>query len=218
VSTSSCGPKPGLKATGTPIKLGTINTKQLGTDLTGGSNMAKPYFDCVNANGRINGHPIQYFIETEQTQPSQIAADAKQLVQTDHVLGMVGNFSVTFTNTPTMNLYKAILKQYGCAVSGGIGSFSQMGFTEAVDRHPCARGGQGCLHGQERQRRVQGREGLQHRAALPALDLWSLCAAHPQQRRLHGYPRQRKDGGCAGLHADLGGRPSDAQYRKVAGG
>jgi hypothetical protein len=35
------------------------------------------------------------------------------------------------TNTPTMNLYKAILKQYGSAVSGGIGSFSQMGFTEA---------------------------------------------------------------------------------------
>ena len=35
------------------------------------------------------------------------------------------------TNTTAMNLYKAILKQYGTAVSGGIGSFSQMGFTEA---------------------------------------------------------------------------------------
>jgi hypothetical protein len=35
------------------------------------------------------------------------------------------------TNTAPMNLYKAILKQYGKAVSGGIGSFSQMGFTEA---------------------------------------------------------------------------------------
>ena len=35
------------------------------------------------------------------------------------------------TNTTSMNLYKAILKQYGSAVSGGIGSFSQMGFTEA---------------------------------------------------------------------------------------
>ena len=35
------------------------------------------------------------------------------------------------TNTPTMNLYKAILKKYGKAVSGGVGSFSQMGFTEA---------------------------------------------------------------------------------------
>jgi branched-chain amino acid transport system substrate-binding protein len=35
------------------------------------------------------------------------------------------------TTTPTMKLYEAILKQYGKAVSGGIGSFSQMGFTEA---------------------------------------------------------------------------------------
>jgi branched-chain amino acid transport system substrate-binding protein len=35
------------------------------------------------------------------------------------------------TNTSTMQLYKAILAQYGAAVSGGIGSFSQMGFTEA---------------------------------------------------------------------------------------
>jgi branched-chain amino acid transport system substrate-binding protein len=35
------------------------------------------------------------------------------------------------TNTPKMALYKAILAQYGHAVSGGIGSFSQMGFAEA---------------------------------------------------------------------------------------
>jgi branched-chain amino acid transport system substrate-binding protein len=33
------------------------------------------------------------------------------------------------TDTPTMNLYKGILKQYGSDVSGGIGSFSEMGFT-----------------------------------------------------------------------------------------
>jgi hypothetical protein len=30
-----------------------------------------------------------------------------------------------------MGLYKAMLKQYGKAVSGGIGSFSQFGFAEA---------------------------------------------------------------------------------------
>ncbi len=34
------------------------------------------------------------------------------------------------THTPTMNLYKAILAKYGKAVSGGIGSFSQMGFVD----------------------------------------------------------------------------------------
>jgi branched-chain amino acid transport system substrate-binding protein len=35
------------------------------------------------------------------------------------------------TDTATMGLYKAILAQYGKSVQGGIGSFSQMGFTEA---------------------------------------------------------------------------------------
>jgi branched-chain amino acid transport system substrate-binding protein len=90
VSTSSCGPKPGVKATGTPINLGTINTKQPGTDFTDIGNMAKAYFDCVNANGGINGHPVDYFEETDQTQPAQVAAEAKQLIQSDHVVGIVG--------------------------------------------------------------------------------------------------------------------------------
>ena len=31
-------------------------------------------------------------------------------------------------NSPSMQLYKAILRQYGSSVSGGIGSFSQMGY------------------------------------------------------------------------------------------
>jgi branched-chain amino acid transport system substrate-binding protein len=93
-STSSCGPQPGVKATGSPINLGTINTKQPGTDFTDQANMANAYFTCVNDNGGINGHPVKYFIETDQTQPAQIAADAKQLIQSDHVLGIVGTSDI----------------------------------------------------------------------------------------------------------------------------
>jgi branched-chain amino acid transport system substrate-binding protein len=94
VSTSSCGTKPGVKATGTPIALGAIATNQPGTSFTDIPNMAKAYFDCVNANGGINGHPIKYYIATEQTNPAQVAADAKQLVQTNKVLGIVGSTSL----------------------------------------------------------------------------------------------------------------------------
>src|SRR5438046_232642 len=94
VDTSSCGSKPGVKATGTPIPLGAIATNQPGTSFTDIPNMAKAYFDCVNANGGINGHPIKYYIETEQTNPAQVAADAKQLVQTDKVVGHVGQPSI----------------------------------------------------------------------------------------------------------------------------
>jgi branched-chain amino acid transport system substrate-binding protein len=83
-----------VAATGTPIPLGVIVTNQPGTSFTDISNMANAYFTCVNANGGINGHPIKYYIETEQTNPAQIAAEAKQLVDTDHVVGIVGNTSI----------------------------------------------------------------------------------------------------------------------------
>jgi branched-chain amino acid transport system substrate-binding protein len=94
VNTSQCGTKPGVAATGTPIPLGAIATNQPGTSFTDIPNMAAAYFACVNANGGINGHPIKLYIETEQTNPAQIAADAKQLVDTDHVVGIVGNTSI----------------------------------------------------------------------------------------------------------------------------
>jgi len=94
VKTSDCGTKPGVKATGTPIALGGIVTDQPGTSFTDIANMADAYFTCVNDNGGINGHPIKYYIETEQSSPTQIAADAKQLVDTDHVVGIVGNTSI----------------------------------------------------------------------------------------------------------------------------
>ena len=94
VSTSQCGTKPGATATGTPITVGGIVTDQPGTSFTDIAFMAKAYFACVNANGGVNGHPINYVIEKEQTNPAQIAAEAKQLVQSDHVVAIVGNTSI----------------------------------------------------------------------------------------------------------------------------
>ena len=92
--TSKCGPKPGVAATGTPINIGTIDTKQPGTDFSDGPNMINAYFACVNANGGVNGHPVKLFVEYDQTQPAQIAAAAKKLIQTDHVVGIVGVFDL----------------------------------------------------------------------------------------------------------------------------
>jgi branched-chain amino acid transport system substrate-binding protein len=69
-------------------------TDQTGTSFADIANMAQAYFNCVNANGGINGHPIKYFIQKEQTQAPQIAAESKQLVQSDHVVGIVGNTSI----------------------------------------------------------------------------------------------------------------------------
>jgi branched-chain amino acid transport system substrate-binding protein len=89
-----CGMGTGKTATGTPIVLGAIVTNQPGTSFSDVSNMANAYFMCVNANGGINGHPIQYDVLQEQTVASQVAADANQLINTDHVVGIVGNTSI----------------------------------------------------------------------------------------------------------------------------
>ncbi len=93
-STSACGKKPGVKATGTPIPIGTIDTKQPGTDFSDGPNMITAYYNCVNANGGVNGHPVKLYVIYDQTQPAQVAAAAKQLIQQDHVVGIVGVFDL----------------------------------------------------------------------------------------------------------------------------
>jgi branched-chain amino acid transport system substrate-binding protein len=91
---AKCGLGNGKKASGEPIKLGGIAVKQPGTDFTDIPNTAKAYFDCVNDNGGINGRPIQYTFETEQTDPGQAAAAAKKLVETVKVVGIVGSSSI----------------------------------------------------------------------------------------------------------------------------
>lgn len=91
---AKCGLGNGKKATGTPIKIGAIATQVPGIDFTDGPAMAKAYFDCVNNNGGINGRPVQYILQTEQLKPAQVASLSRQLVQTDRVVAMVGNFSI----------------------------------------------------------------------------------------------------------------------------
>jgi len=91
---AKCGLGNGQKASGDPIKLGAIVTKQPGTDFTGITGMAQAYFSCVNDNGGINGRPIQYIVESEQTNPQQVAALATKLIQDDRVLAIVGSTSL----------------------------------------------------------------------------------------------------------------------------
>jgi branched-chain amino acid transport system substrate-binding protein len=94
VAASDCGPKAGKKASGEPIKLGALATKQPGTDFSEIPRMAEAYFKCVNDNGGINGRPIEYVIETEQTDPGQAASQARKLIESEKVLGIVGNTSI----------------------------------------------------------------------------------------------------------------------------
>ena len=89
-----CGLGTGKAATGSPIQLGAIAVNQPGTSFTDIPNMANAYFKCVNANGGIYGHPINLNILTDTTVPSQLTADAKELIDTDHVVGIVGSSDI----------------------------------------------------------------------------------------------------------------------------
>ena len=82
---SVCGMGTGKKATGTPIKLGGIAMLIPGVDFTTIGKVAKAYYDCVNDNGGINGHPIKYTLYTEALDPNQEKALAKKLIESDKV-------------------------------------------------------------------------------------------------------------------------------------
>jgi len=90
---SVCGLGNGKKATGAPIKLGGIDMLIPGVDFTTIGKVAKAYFDCVNANGGIHGRPISYKLYTEQLNPAQEASLARKLIESDKVVGVVGNTS-----------------------------------------------------------------------------------------------------------------------------
>jgi branched-chain amino acid transport system substrate-binding protein len=90
---SVCGLGNGKKATGAPIKIGGIDMLIPGVDFTTIGKVAKAYFDCVNDNGGINGRPINYTLYTEQLNPAQEASLARKLIESDKVVGVVGNTS-----------------------------------------------------------------------------------------------------------------------------
>jgi branched-chain amino acid transport system substrate-binding protein len=90
---SVCGLGNGKKAAGAPIKLGGIDMLIPGVDFTTIGKVAAAYFKCVNDNGGIRGRPISYKLYTEQLNPAQEAALARKLIESDKVVGVVGNTS-----------------------------------------------------------------------------------------------------------------------------
>jgi branched-chain amino acid transport system substrate-binding protein len=94
IQPGDCGLNNGEEATGDPIVLGGAATNIPGVDFTWIPAMASIYFDCVNANGGIYGHPIEYSFEDGAPDPAVWQAIATKLVEEDQVLGIVGNTSL----------------------------------------------------------------------------------------------------------------------------
>jgi branched-chain amino acid transport system substrate-binding protein len=96
---SVCGMGTGKKAKGTPIKIGSLNMLIPGVDFTTMAKVAQAYFDCVNDNGGIRGRPIKYIWYEENLDPAQQRSLARKLVESDKVIGIVGNTSFTECST-----------------------------------------------------------------------------------------------------------------------
>ena len=78
VQPGECGLNTGEEATGDPIVLGGAATNIPGVDFTCDPEDGTIYFDCVNANGGIYGHPIEYSFEDGAPDPAVVAVDRDQ--------------------------------------------------------------------------------------------------------------------------------------------
>jgi branched-chain amino acid transport system substrate-binding protein len=88
-----CGLSNGNAATGKPIALGGIVGRTGPADFSSSGDAAAAYFKCVNANGGINGRPIEYSLEDDAWKPEQAAQAAAKLVNDKKVVAMVASNS-----------------------------------------------------------------------------------------------------------------------------
>jgi len=88
-----CGLNNGKAASGEPIALGAVVGKTGPDDFSASALAAQAYFKCVNANGGINGRPVEYTIADDQWNPEVAAQAAAKLVKDRKVLAMVGSSS-----------------------------------------------------------------------------------------------------------------------------
>lgn len=115
----TCGLNTGEVASGDPIKVGGINGNAPPGDFSGGTDAAAAYFECVNANGGINGRPIEYMVENDQWNPELAGQVATKLVKDEGVVALVGNGSVV-SMAVNAGLYKdedVMVMASGCAIS-----------------------------------------------------------------------------------------------------
>lgn len=89
----ACGLNNGKAASGEPIALGAVVGKTGPDDFSASALAAQAYFKCVNANGGINGRPVELTIVDDQWNPEVAAQAAAKLVKDRKVLAMVGSSS-----------------------------------------------------------------------------------------------------------------------------
>lgn len=80
-------------ATGTPIVVGNISSLTGVALFPEASAAARAVFERVNAQGGIDGRPLELIVEDDAGSPEGAAAAGRKLVEQDEVVGMVGSAS-----------------------------------------------------------------------------------------------------------------------------
>jgi branched-chain amino acid transport system substrate-binding protein len=111
-----CGLSNGKAAKGTPIQLGAVVGKTGPEDFSSAARAATAYFKCVNANGGINGRPVEYTVADDAWNPETAAQVATKLVKDKQVVAMVGSTSFVECGSNTK-----MYEQEGVAVVAGVG-------------------------------------------------------------------------------------------------
>ncbi len=88
-----CGMSNGKPASGEAIQIGAVVGKTGPEDFSSGARAAAAYFKCVNANGGINGRPINYTVQDDAWNPETAAQAASKLVKDTKVVAMAGSSS-----------------------------------------------------------------------------------------------------------------------------
>jgi branched-chain amino acid transport system substrate-binding protein len=114
-----CGMNNGKVATGKPVIVGGIHGNAAPGDFSASTDAAKAYFDCVNANGGINGRPVDYRVENDQWNPEMAAQAAAKLVKDAKAVALVGNgsFMEMAVNAPTYKAEGIMAMASACAIS-----------------------------------------------------------------------------------------------------
>ncbi|MEP7098857.1 MAG: ABC transporter substrate-binding protein, partial [Burkholderiales bacterium] len=90
---AKCGLNSGKPAAGEAIPIGAVVGKTGPDDFSASAQAAAAYFKCVNANGGINGRPVEYIVADDQWNPETAAQVASKLVKDRKVVVLAGNTS-----------------------------------------------------------------------------------------------------------------------------
>jgi len=86
-----CGMGTGKPATGQPIKVRALTTASGGIDFSSAPRSATAFFKCVNANGGINGRPIDYAYEDDGLDQQKAAQIATQFANDKSIVALAGD-------------------------------------------------------------------------------------------------------------------------------